>query len=208
MSRRFVLASASPRRRELLGALGAVFDIQPADIDEVGVAAGFPPEQGVLAVARAKASTRNDGSVPVLAGDTIVVLDGAVLGKPANDAEGRRMLESLSGRAHRVYTAVCVRDGAAEHAVLVESTVGMRRLSRAEIDAYIVSGQGRDKAGGYGIQDEGFAPVASIEGCYCNVMGLPLWTTGHLLARIDATPPISPRVAFPRCAVCPHARAD
>ena len=208
MSRRFVLASASPRRRELLAAMGASFDVRPADIDEVGVAVGFLPEQGVLAVARAKASARRDGDVPVLAADTIVVLDGTVLGKPADDAESRAMLLALSGRTHRVYTAVCTRDGAGEHAALVESAVSMRVLGAAEIDAYVASGQGRDKAGSYGIQDDGFAPVAAIEGCYCNVMGLPLWTACHLLARVDAAPPVSPRATFTRCAVCPQARDD
>jgi septum formation protein len=208
MAARFVLASASPRRRELLAAVGATFDVRPADIDEDGVAAGFSPEDGVLAVARAKAAACAERAVPVLAGDTIVVLDGVVLGKPADDAASRAMLHALSGRTHRVYTAVCAREAGGEHAVLVESVVNMRALPAAEIDAYVASGQGRDKAGSYGIQDDGFAPVTSIEGCYCNVMGLPLWTACHLLGRVGALPPMSPRAAFARCAVCPHARDD
>lgn len=203
----FVLASASPRRRELLAALGLTFDVRPADLDEDAIAAGHTPEQGVLAVARAKAAAIARAETTTLAADTIVVLDGRVLGKPADDADAHRMLSSLRGRSHRVFTAVCVRRGAAEEAALIESTVAMRPFGDDEIAAYVASGRGRDKAGSYGVQDEGFAPVASITGCYCNVMGLPLWTAGAMLARAGVDVPQAPAGAFPRCAVCPHATA-
>lgn len=201
-----MLASASPRRRELLAALGAEFVVRPADLDENAVAAGLSPDQGVLAVARAKAAAIAQGDVPTLAADTVVVLDGVVLGKPADAADSRRMLDALRGRSHRVFTAVCTRRGAAVDAVVIESTVGMRRFSDLERDAYVASGQGLDKAGSYGVQDDNFAPVASIEGCYCNVMGLPLWTTARMLSRLDVAPPRTPAAAFPRCAICPHAQ--
>lgn len=190
----------------MLQALGGDFIVQPADIDEEAVAAGLAPEQGVVAVARAKAAVRTVANTPLLAADTVVVLDGAMLGKPADDAVGVRMLQQLSGRAHHVLTAVCVRDGDTEYAALIESAVNMRVLTSEEIGSYVASGQGRDKAGGYGIQDAGFAPVASIEGCYCNVMGLPLWTAADLLARAGAAPIHAPSAVFSRCAVCPHAR--
>jgi MAF protein len=139
----------------------------------------------------------------VLTADTIVVLDGAVLGKPGTAAEARVMLERLGGRAHRVLTAVCVAAHGEAATAVVESAVRMRAYTAADIDAYVAAGGGLDKAGAYGIQDEPFRPVEAITGCWCNVMGLPLWTARTMLREAGVSVPVSPAVAYDRCAACP-----
>jgi nucleoside triphosphate pyrophosphatase len=208
VSQSVVLASASPRRRQLLAAIGLAFDVVPADIDEPAIAGGHEPATGAAAVAVAKARTvaeRRWSSI-VLAADTIVVLDGTVLGKPRNRLAARAMLWSLRSRTHAVFTAVCVSWPAGEAAATVHSAVHMRPYGSDEIERYVATDAGLDKAGGYGVQDESFQPVASIDGCWCNVMGLPLWTVARLLARADAFPRQRPDQAFERCARCPLAR--
>ena len=198
-----VLASASPRRRELLGALGLSFRVAPADLDEAAIGAGLPPERAALAVALAKAAALDAAGGVVLAADTTVVLDGRGLGKPASPGEARDMLAALRGRSHEVVTAVVVRaDGEAQRAVRC-SIVRMRAYGRDEIAAYVATGSGLDKAGAYGIQDEPFRPVAAIEGCWCNVMGLPLWTAVRLLGRAGYPAPRDPGQVRARCAACP-----
>jgi MAF protein len=198
-----VLGSASPRRRELLGALGLVLEIVPAALDEAAIAAEHPPAEGTLAVARAKcAATVRDGAV-VLAADTVVVLDGDVLGKPVDAADARRMLQALRGRTHEVITAVVVRAPTGESSAVRHSEVTTRPYTDAEIDAYVASGGGLDKAGAYGIQDEPFRPVASIAGCWCNVMGLPLWTAAAMLTSAGVHVPRDPARGYARCAACP-----
>jgi septum formation protein len=197
-----VLASASPRRRELLAGLGVPFDVAPAGIDEasdepdpVRLAEGL-----ALRKARAVATTRPDA---VVAGsDTVVVLDGRMLAKPADAAEARAMLEALRGRAHTVVTGVAAVHGAQAAAAHASTEVWMRDYSDAEIEAFIASGEPFDKAGGYAIQDPAFRPVARIEGCECSVIGLPLWTLRRVLraAGLETAPP-----AFERCAACPSA---
>jgi MAF protein len=203
-----VLASASPRRRELLGALGLAFRVAPADLDEDTIGDGLPPQRAALAVASAKASALGGRGAVVLAADTMVVLDGRVLGKPASPADAHDMLAALRGRAHEVVTAVVVRaDADTQHAVRC-SSVQMRGYGDAEIAAYVARGGGLDKAGAYGIQDEQFRPVEAITGCWCNVMGLPLWTAVRFLARAGWPAPRNPDQMFARCAACPLAREE
>jgi nucleoside triphosphate pyrophosphatase len=204
----FVLASASPRRRELLGALGLVFAVAPADLDEVAIGTGMEPDRAAVAVASAKAAAIAPREATVLAADTMVVLDGRVLGKPASADEAARMLEALRGRSHEVITAMALRVGAVVRAALRRSTVRMRAYARAEIDGYVATGAGLDKAGAYGIQDDRFQPVEAIEGCWCNVMGLPLWTAVRALDEAGCRAPRRPDQAFARCAACPLASED
>jgi len=200
-----VLASASPRRRELLAALDVPFVVRPANVDETPPA-GLDPAGVALAIARRKAAaaSASAGGQLVLAADTVVALEGCLLGKPADAAEARAMLERLSGRTHDVYTAiVLVLDDQRCEAVPL-TRVSMRQLSASEIAASIAAGTPFDKAGGYAIQDPLLAPVARWEGCYCNVVGLPLWSTWQCLRTLlpDATPR-PPDTAFERCAACP-----
>jgi septum formation protein len=204
----FVLASGSPRRRELLGAVGLVFTVIPADLDEGAIANGLAPDRAAVAVASAKAAAVAGHAVTVLAADTMVILDGRVLGKPATTDEAAGMLEALGRRSHEVVTGVTVKSGADARSALCRSTVRMRGYARAEIDAYVATGAGLDKAGAYGIQDDGFRPVESIEGCWCNVMGLPLWTAVRLLEEAGCRAPRRPDQAFARCASCPLASGD
>jgi septum formation protein len=201
---KLVLASASPRRRELLDAIGLGFEVQPIDLDETAAAGTLAPLDAAAAVATAKARAANGraGRV-VLAADTMVVVDGKTLGKPVDAPDARRMLAALRDRVHTVVTGVTVRVPEAEWTAAVESQVRMRAYEDAEIDAYVATGGGRDKAGSYGIQDEPFVPVEAIEGCYCNVMGLPLWTAYRLLREAGCTAPRRPGDALARCAVCP-----
>jgi MAF protein len=200
-----VLASASPRRRELLDALRLRFTVVAADLDEATIAGTLPPADAARTVAVAKAlavAAQRPGDV-VLAADTMVVVDDLVLGKPVDPADARRMLRVLRNRAHLVLTAVTVRSDAHEDTAVVSATVRMRDYSDAEIDRYVDEGTSLDRAGAYGIQDEPFRPVAAIEGCWCNVMGLPLWTAARLLSRAGCVAGRAPDAAFARCAVCP-----
>jgi septum formation protein len=185
-----VLASASPRRREILGQLGIAFEVRPSDIPEPPPVDETPrayaerlAREKALAVCAAHPST---SSMPyVLAADTIVVVDGAVLGKPVDDADGRRMLRLLSGREHEVVTGVAlarVSHGFVEGFSLV-TKVRFRALTQDEVSRYIASGEGRDKAGSYAIQGLGTANVAAIDGSYSNVVGLPAAETLVMLQR-------------------------
>jgi len=199
-----VLASASPRRRELLDAIDLGHVVRPSDVDEAAIAPGEPPPDAAVAIALAKArAAGSPAGTIVLAADTMVVVDREVLGKPADGAAARRMLGRLRGRSHTVVTGVAVKTADSEWTAAVESEVLMRAYGDAEIDAYVSAGGGHDKAGAYGIQDEPFAPVEAIHGCYCNVMGLPLWTAYRLLAAAGCSAPRRPGDALARCAVCP-----
>ncbi len=173
-----VLASASPRRREILGRLGLEFEVLPApDHVEGDPRPDEAAEAFVLRAARAKADAIAEGrrGVVVVAADTVVVVDGEILGKPAGEAEAAAMLRRLAGREHVVYTGVAVRDDRGGSGAGVESTtVRFRGLSDDEIDAYVATGESLDKAGAYGIQAYGATLVAAIDGCYFNVVGLPV----------------------------------
>ena len=172
-----ILASGSPRRKELLARLGVEFTIDTADIDE-SQRPGELPETLVQRLARQKAHAVavHWPDRVVLGADTVVVLDGVVLGKPMDAAEATAMLCNLRGRAHRVLSAVyaCDVSGGLEGGALNETLVTMRAYTDDEIAAYVVSGDPMDKAGAYAIQHREFAPVARIEGCYSGVMGFPL----------------------------------
>lgn len=201
---KLVLASASPRRRELLDAIGLGFEVRPVELDEAAIAGTQPPLDAAVTVATAKARAANaPPDVVVLAADTMVVLDDQILGKPVDPSDARRMLAALRGRMHTVVTGVTVRTPDSEWTAAVESQVRMRAYRDAEIDAYLADGGGRDKAGSYGVQDEPFVPVEAIEGCYCNVMGLPLWSAYRLLREAGCTAPRRPGDVLSRCAVCP-----
>lgn len=187
-----VLASASPRRRELLTQIGVRHRVQVADVDE-SLLAGETPEDYVRRLARAKAGAvlrllqagsgpdREAGDLPVLGADTTVVIDGDVLGKPADAGEAMAMLQRLSGREHRVLTAVALVAAGRESVRLSDTRVRFRQLSAAVIERYVATGEPLDKAGAYGIQGLGGALVAEIAGSYTGVVGLPLGETIDLL---------------------------
>ncbi len=176
--KRIVLASASPRRREILSGAGYSFDIQIADIDEnLGVT---DPELLVreLALLKAAASAKNVcGDALVVGADTVVSLDGEIMGKPENRADAKRMLTALSGKVHQVYTGVCVLDARSGSATSRSDVthVTFRDLTEAEIDEYIATGEPDDKAGAYAIQGIGAKLVAALDGDLNNVIGFPLW---------------------------------
>jgi septum formation protein len=170
-----VLASASPRRREMLARLGLQFRVVPADVAEV-------PRPGEAAAAfalraardKADAVVAREPAAIVLAADTVVVLDGAILGKPRDLAEARAMVGSLSGRTHVVSTAYCLRGPGAARERVVSTRVTMKAIRPWELEAYLALGDWADKAGGYGIQEGAAHLVSAVEGSYTNVVGLPL----------------------------------
>jgi septum formation protein len=192
-SSRLVLASASPRRSALLTQVGLEHTALPSDIDEAPHI-GEAPESTArrLAIAKAEAiaeKLRAAGDEAfVLGADTIVVLGGEPLGKPANDAESARMIARLGGRTHHVVTGVAVVSVAASRTESDACTtaVRMRAIDEREARAYAATGEGRDKAGAYGVQGIAAGFVESIEGSYANVVGLPLVETLRLLVRIGA----------------------
>ena len=179
-----ILASASPRRRELLDQIGVDYQVAVADIDETALPAEQPPAH-VRRLARLKAQAvhrRLGPDRPVLGADTVVVLDGDILGKPRSRAHGLAMLRRLSGRAHQVLSAMCLilADGRALEAVST-SQVHFRPLDEREIIAYWETGEPCDKAGAYAIQGRGAIFVRHLEGSFSGVMGLPLYETAELL---------------------------
>jgi septum formation protein len=188
----FILASDSPRRRELLWQIGLRFQVVPSSVSEASQGC-MDPRDHVLYWAARKANevAGRFQHAWVVGADTIVVLDGRILGKPAAPAEAVSMLSRLSGRSHRVLSGVCLvhaRSGSAEH-IWVETTVFMKRLSTDDIQAYVATGEPLDKAGAYGIQGIGGCLVERIEGSYTNVVGLPLCETVELLRRHQVADP-------------------
>ena len=180
-----VLASASPRRAELLRTAGFTFDVRPADVDETPRPAE-PPATYALRVARDKALAAADeigDAAWILAADTVVVVDGEILGKPSSHADARRMLSLLSGIVHEVLTAVVVRPDGSEASEVVSTRVRFTKLSPAEIDWYLESGEPDGKAGAYAIQGLGSRFVDWIEGSWSNVVGLPVATVYRMLGR-------------------------
>lgn len=201
-----VLASASPRRKELLERIGFTVKAVPADIDEMPME-GESPENHVKRLARTKtlvtvdrvrqtlypkdmpASSQMDGTMRwVLGADTAVVLDDRILGKPRDPEDNALMLEALSGRMHTVVTGFCVYDmyKCKEGLQAVTTLVRMKSLSPTEIERYVASGEGLDKAGGYAIQGVGAYMVDSINGSYTNVVGLPLSQVVEMLQEMGA----------------------
>ena len=179
-----ILASQSPRRKELMGQIGLKFKVISPNVDE-HMEGNPSPAQLVeeLSLRKARAVERQaDGEVLIVAADTVVALEGTVLGKPEDEREAFAMLSALSGNRHYVYTGVTVlRDGRAvtQHEV---TTVTFRELEPDEISSYIATGEPMDKAGAYGIQGLGALLVSGIEGDYFNVMGLPVYRLGRILA--------------------------
>ena len=178
-----ILASRSPRRRELWAFISPDFKVIPA-VGEENIPDGATPEQAVLALSRQKAeeiSKANKGEL-VIAADTVVAIDGKILGKPHSEAEAFEMLSTLSGRVHSVYTGVCVifADGSTEN-FAEETKVEFYPLTAEEIGAYIATGDPMDKAGAYGIQEKGAANVKGIVGDFYNVMGLPVGRLARVL---------------------------
>ena len=184
-----VLASASPRRRELLSGLGVAFTVRPVDLDE-SPRPGELPHAYVLRLAREKAAARVEARELVLAADTIVVVDGQLLGKPRDEADARRMLGTIAGREHTVLTGVALHEkgeggGEDRRAATVESSrVRMAAMSAAEIAWYAATGEPLDKAGSYAVQGLGALFVEEVFGNYTNVVGLPLPATSRLFAAL------------------------
>ena len=182
-----ILASQSPRRRELLERMGVGdFRIVTPDIDEQ-MDRELPPGElvGRISLEKALAVQAQEGKGPIIiAADTVVALDGAVLGKPADELDAFKMLSTLSGCRHQVYTGLTVLRGEEQYTVSEETTVTFRELSAEEIDRYVATGEPMDKAGAYGIQGYGALLVEGIQGDYYNVMGLPVCRLGLLLRRL------------------------
>jgi septum formation protein len=198
--RRLILASGSPRRRQLLPLLGLPFVIKKVSVDERSLVAE-PPTELVLRVSQLKAlavpvlsAAEGNGVRPdelVVAADTIVVLDGEVLGKPADQADAARMLSGLRSRPHVVYSGISVYLPAMQRmeTELGQSSVWMRDYTDEELAQYVASGDPLDKAGAYAIQHPEFDPVSRVEGCWLSVMGLPLCHLGRALAKFGVVVP-------------------
>ena len=189
MKRKIILASASPRRKELLEKLDLDFSVCPADIDE----SLLPDEDAAMyplrtAVQKAMAVAKTTEDALVIAADTVVAVDDDILGKPRDEAEAKAMLQRLSGREHIVITGIGVVDTASGRTLSAteQTIVYFHPLRDEEIDTYIATGECMDKAGSYGIQGKGSLLVRKIDGDYFNVMGLPLSRLYRLLLNIDA----------------------
>jgi septum formation protein len=191
-----ILASASPRRRELLAQAGFSFEVVPADVPEVRKP-GEDPIRFVTRLAREKAeavaaSRAVTPDTIVLGADTIVVVDEEVLGKPQDAAEAARMLRLLSGQTHQVITGVCLAKGRERQRAAEVTFVRFATLSDEEIDAYVATGEPLDKAGAYAIQGRAGRWVPRIHGCYFNVVGLPLALVSSMIEAMQGgTPPPS-----------------
>lgn len=194
---RLILASASPRRAELLRAAGFEFDVVAADVDE-SVRPGESPrqyvrrlaaEKSIAAVAAASGAVRIAPDTVVLGADTTVVVDQDILAKPLDDADVAAMLRRLSGRRHDVLTGVSLRRGPYEVGRVESTSVEFARLDEGDIAWYVASGEGRDKAGAYAIQGLASRFIPRIEGSYTNVVGLPVACVFELLTEISGTRP-------------------
>jgi septum formation protein len=188
---RLVLASASPRRADLLRAAGFDFDLLPVDIDE-RPRPGESPDDYVRRLAIEKAAAASDrlaggagAGLPILGADTVVVLDGELLGKPQDGSAMRGMIARLSGRRHDVLTGLSVRWGERETGMVERTAVFFSPIGNEEIDWYVQTGEGTDKAGGYAIQGLASRFVRRIEGSYSNVVGLPVSAVYELLKLVS-----------------------
>lgn len=203
-----VLASASPRRRELLSHLGIRFTVRPVEIAE-DIVAGVRGDILARRLAREKgeAARLRYPDADIIAADTVVVLDGAVLGKPADSDQAWKMLDALRDRWHDVISAVAYLPKGELSPLIRQpvTSVRMRPYADAEIEASIARGDPFDKAGAYAIQDAAFSPVAEYEGCYCNVVGLSLWATIEVIRKARAAIDVRVEELLPQCASCPMA---
>jgi septum formation protein len=187
---RIVLASASPRRAELLRAAGIEFDVMPAHLDETAHAEEAPDVYvRRIADEKARAIAARVTNRVVLAADTTVVVNGAMLAKPDDDEDAKRMLRLLSGRVHEVLTAVALHRGSAPHVAISRTTVEFATLSEEEIAWYVSTGEPRDKAGAYAIQGYASRFVTRIAGSYSNVVGLPIALVYEMLEALGPTTP-------------------
>ena len=181
-----ILASGSPRRKELLSLAGISFTVKTADADET-VSVNLSPEETVLTLSKRKAlavAELEKDSV-VIGADTVVAFDGKILGKPKTPYDAFKMLSSLSGRSHNVFTGVCIVDGEKEISFYEKTEVTFYDLTDDEINAYIATGDCFDKAGAYGIQSKGCTLVKKINGDYFNVVGLPIAETVKKLKELN-----------------------
>ena len=182
MEKKLILASASPRRREILAMAGYRFDILSPDVDEN--ISELPPAELVQELSRRKAAAAaalTDPANVVLAADTVVSLDGEILGKPADSTDAAEMLTRLSGRTHTVYTGITLRDCKTSVTQMVAAQVTMRNIAKEEIDAYVATGSPLDKAGAYGIQEVAGMFVREIQGDFYCIMGLPICPVSVIL---------------------------
>ncbi|MBO0471561.1 septum formation protein Maf [Enterococcus sp. DIV0242_7C1] len=181
-----ILASQSPRRRELLGRIVSDFEIVPADINEE-VKSYFTPMDYVLEMATQKAKhiAKKYPNDLVIGCDTIVTIDNEILGKPTSREDGFRMLKQLSGRTHKVYTSVVLMKDDQESSATVPATVEFYELSDEEINRYLDTDEYKDKAGAYGIQEQGALFIKNIQGDYYSIMGLPISTLYRMLPAFD-----------------------
>ena len=186
-----ILASASPRREQLLKQIGLVFRIIPSEAAEDKIEATLP-EQYVQKCALAKAvmirQQVNPGDI-VIGADTVVVLDGVIYGKPRDTADAKRMLANLAGRTHSVWSGLAVLSSSGQITRAVETRVTLTPLSSLQIERYIASGEPMDKAGAYAVQGLGATFVERVDGCYYNVVGLPLQTLAQILATLGVVLP-------------------
>ena len=181
-----ILASTSPRRREILALLGLPFEVVAPPFEEQ-LSASLPifDEVRAFAIGKARAVALNHPEAMVIGSDTMIAFDGAKLGKPGGLADARRMLRALSGKTHRIYTAVALIDGAAEYAleIVEEVSVKMAAFSEKEIDMYLACNESLDKAGAYSIQGRGAALIETISGDYLAAVGLPLKPIADYLSK-------------------------
>lgn len=182
---KIILASASPRRRELLTLAGIEYEVIPSECEEI-LPDEITPDEAVKELARQKAEdvfSRNSDCM-IIAADTVVALGNTILGKPKNEEDAFNMLSSLSGKRHTVYTGVCIRTQHKTEIFYVATDVEFYELTEKEIKDYIATKEPMDKAGAYGIQGKGFVLVKGIHGDYFNVVGLPLSETVRSIKRI------------------------
>lgn len=187
---KIVLASKSPRRREILSNIGMKFDIMECDVDETICGTSMKPEDVVKSLALRKAeyaAKKIDCDAYIIGADTIVVLDSKIMGKPKDKENAAKMLRCLSGRWHNVYSGICVMNSrSGEYYTDFESTaVKIKELSDSEIHRYVESGEPMDKAGSYAIQGIGGLIVERIDGCYFNVVGLPVFKLSRLMEKFN-----------------------
>jgi len=179
-----ILASASPRRRELLGLLGIEFEVVPSDVEEL--TRGRPADVVVEnALRKARAVTADAGDALVLGADTDVAIDGRLLGKAADSETARSHLRTLAGRTHEVLGGIALIRSGEEETALVTTAVTFRALSEAEVDAYVASGEWHDRAGAYAVQGLGASLVERVEGDLSNVIGLAIPTLAAMIAGLQ-----------------------
>ena len=199
MPARLILASASPRRRELLDQIGVKYDVYPVDIDET-----MRSDEGIiefvqrLATEKARAAyqrlSENEPEITCLGADTVVVIEGEALGKPENSTQAAQILARLSGKKHKVHTAIALKNDRCELADISTSTVEFAALTTGQIESYITTGEPMDKAGAYAIQGIAGQFVTRLDGSYSGVMGLPLYETAQLLSDCGVSPVIKKSV--------------